>query len=158
MKNFDEQLSQAKLDEMFISNILCYRMSAKLLEMNDTYIWDYKLKLLNGVFTFEQKTDYVCVRGYHNGKRWIRGTDSGNIVVEYESRGKPSCISTTEADYFVYWYKYLGQIWIFKVSELRKLIKENEFFTTTMGDFGSNTKGYLIPRDIFKDPFVIENF
>jgi hypothetical protein len=158
MKNFQEQLPQAQLDEIYVSNILCHRMSAKLLERNDTYRWDYKLKLLNGTFTFEQKTDNICVAGYHNGKRWIKGTDTKNMAVEFTSWGKLSGISITQADYFVYWYKYLGQIWILEVSKLRQWIKENDFPIVSMGDVGSNTKGYLIPRDFFQDPFVIENF
>lgn len=50
---------------------------------------NHVLSLLNGVTKVEVKTDRIAHR-------------TGNIAVEYASRGLPSGISTTEADYWAF--------------------------------------------------------
>ena len=81
---------------------------------------------------------------------------TGHIFIEYESRGKDSGITVTTAEWFVTYFKYFNEIWYIKSNKLRKLISENNFKThTDSGDFGSNTKGYLIPRYQFKKYFKV---
>ena len=90
----------------------------------------------------EVKTDFIAHK-------------TGNIAIEFQSRGKPSGISITEADYYVYLIPFapLSEIMIVaKVSELKKITrifgKQNG--VKTMGD--SNTsKSVLIPiKRLFK--------
>lgn len=50
---------------------------------------NHVLSLLNGVTKVEVKTDRIA---HH----------TGNVAIEYESRGLPSGISTTEADYWAF--------------------------------------------------------
>jgi hypothetical protein len=96
--------------------------------------------------TYEIKTDVKCAPLF----------DTGNIFIEYESRGKASGISVTEADWFVTYFKYLGEVWFIKTKNLKKLIEENNFPTfKDAGDVGSATHGYLIKRKEFKDYFYV---
>ena len=78
------------------------------------------------LISYEIKTDY-----YVNKDR-----DSNNIFVEFECRGKASGID---------------------VSKAKWLIEEYTFKTTTLsGDYNSNTKGYLVPRFLFVEHFLVK--
>jgi hypothetical protein len=92
-------------------------------------------------YTFEIKTDTF--------------EDTGNLAVEFESRGKPSGITITQSDFFVTYFVKLKQIWNIKTEDLRKLISDNKFKEVTGGDKGSNTKLYLIPKKKFETHFKI---
>jgi hypothetical protein len=82
--------------------------------------------------------------------------DTGNIFIEFECRGKPSGIEVTTSDWFVTYFKHYNEIWFIKTKTLRKLISENNFYTTSnSGDSGSNTKGYLIKKQRFKQFFKV---
>ncbi len=109
----------------------------------------YDLKMLkNGVeTTYEIKTDVKCAPLF----------DTGNIFIEYESRGKASGISVTKADWFVTHFLYLKEIWFIKSDKLRNLIQENNFpIFKDAGDIGSETHGYLINRKKFKQHFYVQ--
>jgi len=96
--------------------------------------------------TYEIKTDVYC----------RPDLDTGNIFVEFESRGKESGISVTNADWFVTYFKHFREIWYIKSDKLVDLISKNDFKKTELsGDLNSNTKGYLIPRYQFKKHFKV---
>lgn len=80
----------------------------------------------------------------------LKVEETGNIAIEYESRGKPTGIAITEADYWV--YKFLGQFFIFRTSELKvKLYDEKAFDRkATGGDPGSKTRMFLVRKERFK--------
>jgi hypothetical protein len=108
----------------------------------------YDLKMItNGKeTTYEIKTDVKVAPVY----------DTGNIFIEYESRGKASGISVTQADWFVTYFKYLKEIWFIKSETLKQLMSENEFpVFYDAGDVGSATHGYLIKRKDFKEYFHV---
>ena len=48
---------------------------------------------------------------------------TGNVYIEYESRGKPSGIATSEADYWVYKVSG-GRAIIIEIKELKSMLKE----------------------------------
>jgi hypothetical protein len=96
--------------------------------------------------SYEIKTDVYC-RPH---------MDTGNLFVEFESRGSASGITVSEADWFVTYFEYFKEIWYIKTSDLKKLILNNKFKKTELsGDLNSNTKGYLIPRYQFKKHFKV---
>ena len=71
---------------------------------------------------------------------------TGNIVIEYESRGKPSGIITTEAEYWVHNLALDNEIvlsFILKVSTLRKYIAQHNPRSVRGGD-DMTSKLYLI--------------
>lgn len=108
--------------------------------------YDFSM-LYNGVvYTYELKTDMYC----------SRDSDTGNIVIEVESRGRQSGISVTQADFFVTYFPHLGEIWNIKTSELRDIIRNNNLpLKEGKGDPGSNTKFYLIKKEKYKQNFRV---
>jgi hypothetical protein len=116
------------------------------LESNNDNKYDLKMLKNKKEITYEIKTDVKCAPV----------CDTGNIFVEFESRGKDSGIIVTQADWFVTYFKYLKQLWFIKSDDLRNLIKENEFpIFYDAGDIGSKTHGYLIKRKAFNEYFHV---
>lgn len=85
---------------------------------------------------------------------------TGNIMVEFECRGKPSGIAVTQASHYGYViHEPNGQknLYIISVDELKELIANQEYKREVIGgDPGSNTKGYLFSLDLVKDKFFHE--
>jgi hypothetical protein len=80
---------------------------------------------------------------------WV--TRSGNVAIEFESRGKPSGIETTESDF---WCHVVGHyfILVFPVAFLRKVckqLKNDPKYVKSMGDRDTSgvptSKAILIP-------------
>lgn len=75
---------------------------------------------------------------------------SGNIAIEFESRGKPSGIQTTKSDF---WCHVIGHyfVLVFPVDFLRKIFdiyKDNKQYVKSMGDRSGGVptaKAILIP-------------
>jgi hypothetical protein len=98
-------------------------------------VYEHKLAALLGN-KIEVKRDFKCL-------------DTGNIFVEYESRGKKSGISITEAEYWCYW---LSDYHFFMVeTERLKTICRNYLNTRrdTIGGDSNTSKGILVPLKIF---------
>jgi hypothetical protein len=74
----------------------------------------------------------------------IMAEHTGNVFVEFESRGKPSGIATTQAHFWV--IKVAKSFITFKVDDLkdicRKWYKDNG---STLGGDSDTSKGVLIP-------------
>jgi hypothetical protein len=85
----------------------------------------------------EIKTDKICQR-------------TGNVFVEFESRGKDSGLSTTTASYWIYclWSEIRKeQTYVFiPTRRLKKLIKQGNYKEIKGGD-NWTSKGYLIPKE-----------
>lgn len=110
----------------------------------------YDIEMISGfgqnTLKYEVKTDVKCAPVF----------DTGNLFIEFSSRGKPSGIEVTEADWFVTYFQYLGEMWFIKSDMLRELIKENNFpVFKNAGDIGSETHGYLINRIEFIKHFYV---
>ena len=73
---------------------------------------------------------------------------TGNIVVEVEFDGKPSALTTTKAEWWV-WFDGNGYKW-FKVSDIIRCINDNNLRVASFigkGDAKSK-KAYLIKKDV----------
>jgi hypothetical protein len=103
------------------------------------YFPDWDIKAIQTVtdksVTFEIKFDEMS-------------SDTGNIAIEYESRGKKSGISTTKATYWVQFFD--NTFHIVSVEALREKMLLLKHRDVVGGDPGSNTKMYLIKKDKFK--------
>lgn len=97
-------------------------------------VFEYKVSEILGQSKIEVKTEK---------DKW---KTTGNIVIEYESRGKPSGIITTEADYWLH-NCAIGDDIVFsvllKVSTLRKYIAKHNPRSVRGGD-DMTSKLYLI--------------
>jgi hypothetical protein len=116
------------------------------IETNDDYRYDLKMIVNNKETTYEIKTDVKCAPLF----------DTGNIFVEFHSRGKASGISVTEAKWFVTYFKYFNELWFIKSKDLKTLIQNNDFaIFKDAGDIDSETHGYLINRKKFIKHFHV---
>jgi hypothetical protein len=117
---------------------------SKYISSNNDNQYDIKMLKNGKVITYEIKTDVTCAPLF----------DTGNIFIEFKSRGKQSGITVTKADWFVTYFKYLNEVWFIKSENLKQLILDNEFRVfMDAGDIGSETHGYLIKRKDFKEHF-----
>ena len=151
--NFVEDITQGEKGELIIREYLELN-GYKFISDNKDYRYDLEMTLpvnkdgsLVETTTFEVKTDVYC----------LPHSDTNNLFIEFECRGKDSGINVTESDYYVNYYPYLHEAWFIKTSKLKKLINNNSFEVKEFsGDANSNTKGYVIPRYKFKPHFKVK--
>jgi hypothetical protein len=77
-------------------------------------------------------------------KHDLRALETGNIFVEYESRGKPSGMATSESDY--YCYAFGSTFHLIKTKELK--LRCRYYLNTnrdTVGGDSNTSKGILLP-------------
>jgi hypothetical protein len=137
--NFKDDLKVAQKTEVFIGKLL-EKNGATGISFNRDGRYDIIAKINGKVIAFEIKEDMVV--GF-----------TGNVAVEFESRGKPSGIDHTLADFYIYVLHMkdcIVQYRMFSVKTLRKIIEEQKYFRIVIGgDEGSNTKMYLFKADVF---------
>jgi hypothetical protein len=129
--NFNKDIKTGKEGEAFI-RVFLENLGYVFLGECDNNAYDLKMAYMGQEYTYEVKTDT-----YKN---------TGNMAIEFESRGKASGINVTQATYFTYFFPHLGEIWNIRCSKLRKLIAHLSPYVHTGGDPGSNTKFYLIKK------------
>lgn len=142
--NFNEDLGTGVSGEELIKNFLISK-GFKFINENHDNKYDLLMSYNDLEIKYEVKTDVFL----------SRENDTGNLVVEFESRNKPSGISVTEANYYVYFIPKLNEIWNIKMEKLKELIESESFRVASGGDKGSNTKMHLIPRNKYKKHFRI---
>jgi hypothetical protein len=142
--NFREDIILGEEGEVFIKNFLISK-DFKFISENKDEKFDLLMSYNGRPIKYEIKTDVLL----------SKEKDTGNLVVEFESRGKPSGISVTQADYFVYFIPKLKEIWNIKVENLKNIINNNKLKKVSGGDLDSNTKMYLINRNKFSKNFKI---
>ena len=142
--NFRKDLKIGQKGEEVVKTFLESK-GASFVNFNDNNQYDLKMMLNEEEITYEIKTDVFCSPEY----------DTGNLFIEFFSRDKESGISTSKAKWFVNYYKFLNEMWFIKTEDLRQLIIKNNFKVKVGGDVGSQTHGYLIPRNEFKEHFKI---
>lgn len=105
---------------------------------------DWVFKLFHGKEKIEVKTDFIAHK-------------TGNIFIEYESRGKPSGIATTTARYWVYRVESADSAIIVSVERLKEVCRD--FYKKgehkTLGGDNNTSKGVLLP---IAELFKITNF
>lgn len=76
---------------------------------------------------------------------------SGNIVIEFESSGEPSGITTTKADYWMYILEYEPTFFMIPVADLKQMIAEAKYHSIRhIAERGKNT-AYFFDRSLFED-------
>ena len=95
---------------------------------------DWVKKMLSNGFKVEVKND----RKIHT---------TGNLFIEYESRGLPSGLSTTTADYWIYRMSELDAALILPINSLkgvcRNYYKQNKYLKE--GGDNNTSKAFLVP-------------
>lgn len=115
----------------------------KLVEYDDAEImkgnfkpYDIRLKYGDETTTIECKADRLTV-------------STGNIAIEYRCSGKPSGITSTEADYWAIFIEGTREYYLIPTHEITTAIHERKYTRTTRGGDGYRSEMYLFPRTIF---------
>lgn len=153
--NFPLSLALGEQGERVVRKFL-ESLGYTFLSKSEEISHDYKFIKNGKECMFEIKTDGAHIRpNKETGELY----ETGNMVVEYESRGKASGIAATKAEFFITYYPQLNEIWLIKTEKLKDLIRENKdtIRKTVGGDSGSNTKMFLLNRERFKKEFRVTN-
>lgn len=86
--------------------------------------------------------------------------DTGNLVIEVSCNKKPSGITTTLSDIFLYSFPNLSKdnVWMIKTKDLKKLIKDNTQLCVVSGGDGNTSRLILIPRHEFQQYFKVYSY
>jgi len=148
MGNFKADNQYGNEGEKIIARYLYDNHDVKTLEFNGDYRYDMLAysKRLDRNILIEQKTDRLITKE----------DDTGNLAIEIRYRGKPSGVSHTEAEYFIYYLRNLEEdnLWIIKVDELKSLLKTGGFKKVRGGD-NNWSEIVLLPRNNVKDWFKV---
>ncbi|MBI1227427.1 MAG: hypothetical protein GC192_19505 [Bacteroidetes bacterium] len=135
--DFKKDLKDGQAAEREVASRLALRLNLADDDIEFSTSKGYDLKIISKGWTFEVKNDLMAHQ-------------TGNVAIEYESRGKATALAATTASFWV--YKFAGQFFAFKTETLkRKLFEEKQYFkAVTGGDAGSNTKMYLVKVEVLK--------
>jgi hypothetical protein len=130
--NFEKDLEEGQLVEKeAVACLHSFFPEIGEIEFSKTKGYDIRASVGGTIVTFEVKNDLMA------------GT-TGNVAIEYQSRGKDSGLTTTLADYWV--YKIAGRFWLLPTALLRqKLFQEKAYHRDLSGgDPGSDTRMLLV--------------
>ena len=85
--------------------------------------------------------------------------DTGNIAIEIRYRGKPSGISTTKADWWIYYMPEISfnNLWMMECDKLKRSIKENiKDLKVVKGGDNNWSELVLIPRKKYAQYFGVD--
>lgn len=122
----------------------------KLQNVNPEFIFNgfSGTKGYDATFTIDDKVYTLEIKSDWNTR------DTGNMVVEYECRGKESGIATSTAHFWAIAVMYnidTFDLYLINTKILQRLIKEGVYFDTMVGgDPGSRTKLYRFKLEEFK--------
>lgn len=139
--NFEDDLTETQRKEKLFVQKMIERYNTKLIgDFGKDYRWDFILKSPSdgSLRKFEMKSDSMA-------------HITGNFAMEYESRGKPSGVSRTLADYYIYEVERgkSSDYWLISTTEIKNMI-ESKFYHRKVvgGDPGSQTKMYLFRLEL----------
>lgn len=115
--DFNENLEFAQKGEEEVARLLSKKFpDLKIKGFNDDKACDIIAIVGGQEVTIEVKED-------------VRTKDTGNVVIECESRGKPSGIMTTTAQFWVFRVHLLDGIvnYLFKIKDLKQAIRDRRF-------------------------------
>ena len=143
--NFRKDHKIARKTERQIADYLVTK-GYEFIDECDNADYDIRMKTPAGeVITIEIKEDFTCQK-------------TGNIGLEYHCRGKPSGISISKADFYLYkTHEPSGEknMYVIKTSNLKEMIEERLYHRTVNGgDPGSNSLNYLFKLDVVKENFT----
>ena len=140
--NFNTALSKSLQTEKLVIDFMSTQ-GWVFMGNNSDFRYDLRFWIPDiGIRLIELKHDYITHK-------------TNNLAIEYSSRGKESGINTTKSDYYMFFLDKLNELWMITTKNLRSLIAVNLFKKINGGDEGSNTLFYLIPKDEFKENFII---
>lgn len=127
--DFKKDLNDAKQFEREMKQTFLFK-GYKVSECNNGDC-DLIVENKNKILKFELKHDIMAEK-------------TNNIAIEFESRGKPSGINRTKADFYLIKFGNTDTIYLISVDRIKELIESKKYFRIVSGgDEESNTKMYL---------------
>ena len=119
-----------------------------------TFNKDFKYDLEVGEIREQRVADILLNQRIEVKTERGQWASTGNIAIEYEYRGQPSGITTTEAPYWMHILEVDGEEFctlLFKTSVLRTLLKTVKAARRVSGGDDKQSKLVLLPlRELFK--------
>jgi len=100
--------------------------------------WDFWLRSGDTKVFYEVKKDKMTKR-------------TGNVAIEFECSGKPSGISTTKADNYLYFIEGENVYYEIPVDYIKQVIAENKYKRKVRGGDDYRSHCYLFAREVFDD-------
>jgi hypothetical protein len=91
------------------------------------------------------------VRTLYEVKADRKTCSTGNIVIEFACGAEPSGISTTAADFWVYFAVGTGTFYLIPTDEIRKAIDAIKYTKTIRGGDGWRSHMYVFPAQVFEE-------
>jgi hypothetical protein len=141
--NFKQDFPIAQATEKMVGKLLERNYCCKILRYNDDNQYDLMVETKEGhKITIEVKEDSMCQK-------------TGNIGLEFECRGKPSGISVSKADWYIYVVHapdFKTKIFLIATKRLKEMIAKALYFRIVDGgDPGSHSMNYLFKLSVFED-------
>lgn len=139
---FASDLAIAEETETDISQLLAKRYNMEVVKRCHDSRYDILMRKQSDgkLFSFEVKEDFTHAR-------------TGNIGLEFECRGKPSGISVSKSDYYIYKLHNRNKtvsVYLIRTDTLKWMVQEKKYFRIVNGgDEGSNSMCYLFRHDVF---------
>ena len=143
--NFYQNLKFSSDGERYVSNLLLKKLKIGTLQYNNNKDYDLFCELLSG----EQQGSKITVEV----KEDERAKETGNVVIEYESRGKPSGIATSKADFWVLRIHQQDGIhhYMYRTKIIKEMIRNKLYFDDRqMLHTDSNNRLYFFKVDVLK--------
>lgn len=149
--NWKEDLKTKGLpaENEFLKDYIEYQI-----EQNGTSKSDYKYKRCDNkdgdiyVLHLKELVNGKPLELLFEVKNDLKGDKTGNMSIEYMSRGKSSGIDVTKANYFV--EKFKGTFYVIETESLRQAIKEKKYYRTNVrgGDLDTSISHLFKPEVI----------
>lgn len=148
--DFRKDIEDGEQGEAEILHLLSERFGGILIGDNKTNSHDLIVEFEDSPFgkgqrSFEIKTDVLVTKE----------RDTGNLFIEYASRGKKSGVLTSKAEWFGYYLRNLGEVWFIRTAELIEVLKREKPPKVEGGDAGSFTKGRLLKKSEYRKYFLV---
>ena len=134
MEFFYQNVEAFKPYEVISSEFIKQLYNVDIVSFCDDYRYDF---ITSENVKYEVKTDVMSLK-------------TGNYYVEFFGYNKPSALSISEADYYI--FNNMTDYYMISVVELKRLVKIHGRLHTKTKDM--KTKGYLIRCDIINDVSV----
>jgi hypothetical protein len=157
-KRFNKDVIKGKEGECYFALHLLKNNIVTNLKFRDYIIWDIESQVDGKNVTYEVKRDDFSWE-LLQGNGIIEYDWWGTLFIEFESRGEPSGIAVTKADYFVIVVKKTKQLWVIPTKNLKRIISMHvePHFIKRGGDDGTSM-GYLLPKPLTRQYFEIYNY
>jgi hypothetical protein len=149
-EKFKKDLKDGELGERVFAFYLKEKKGFEIVGFNNDYRYDIAAELMCKSITFEVKTDRYEI---------TKKIKTNNIFIETSCGNKPSGISITEADVFVYFLPDFEEAYLIQVKKLKELLltRPDLFRYITQNGDGGKVKGYLIDRVNNRELFKVYN-